>query len=44
VKKRHRAGEARGGDGRSAFEKLATTELTGFATNVDTCHVELSLK
>src|SRR5687768_524542 len=44
MEKRHRPGEAHGGDGRAAFEKLATTELRGLATNVDTCHAELSLK
>src|SRR5687768_8846310 len=29
VKKRHRAGEARGGDGGASLEKLATIEVTG---------------
>src|SRR5688500_10290380 len=44
MKERHRAGEARGGGGRAAFKKLATTELTGIATNDDTRHAALSLK
>jgi hypothetical protein len=44
MEKRHRTGEADGGNGRTAFKKLATTEPTGIATNVDTCHAALSLK